>query len=154
MNTTTKNKLIEKFSKILNLQVEGKAEVMINYSGHVDLWEVAIYKNGWTGESKPDYHIKCYFDTDEDEKVICSRYEKELDAIINDFYEGTAQLTLERESKLGHEDWFSVRRNGEILTGSYDYATALNRFNQLKGQPNAADKRIEVLETATINSHV
>ena len=50
----------------LDIQELG-AHVFFNYSGHVDLVRVRVYKKGWKAEEDPDYSTVFYLSTGEKE---------------------------------------------------------------------------------------
>ena len=69
---------------IMQLAVEisknTKADVFVNYSGHVDCFDVRIYDCGWTEGCVCDYRNSIYLDTND------YRTEETIIEILNEMY--------------------------------------------------------------------
>ena len=60
------NELIVEITKIaLEKNKRNKNTIFISYHGHVNLFEIRIYKDGWNFDEDWDYEKRLYLDRDE-----------------------------------------------------------------------------------------
>ena len=84
------NKKMQLVLDIMQLAVEisknTKADVFVNYSGHVDWFDVRIYDCGWTEGCVCDYTKYIYLDTDD------YRTEETIIETLNEIYAELANI--------------------------------------------------------------
>lgn len=100
----TKKQLLEKFAYLTKLAMflnaETKADIFFWFSGHVDMWQIRIYYNGWKADEPIDYSKDIYsyndFNIDRENTFdggeIKLDYERSVDIIM--------KYLLEFEEKL------------------------------------------------------
>lgn len=79
-------KLLPIIKDLLDIQLTGKANVHIDFSGHVDKIAVIIYIPKWERDKDPDFTFEAYVDTD---RVETDRswvnFEKQVNSFIRMF---------------------------------------------------------------------
>lgn len=71
----------------LALQVnrETKHDVFVNFSGHVNLFTVEVFYDGWSMPYKPDFKAEFYLDDlSPDRFTRCAKIQAELEKLLNE----------------------------------------------------------------------
>ena len=63
--------------KAYKISTKTKADVFVDYSGHINSFSISIYKNGWNEKQKPDYKKDLYMRLYKDIEI-----ENELEDIL------------------------------------------------------------------------
>lgn len=67
--------------KAYQISTKTKADVFVNFSGHVNNLKIFFYKNGWNENIEWDFNIDIYLDIEKDAKTKLQLVLKELEKL-------------------------------------------------------------------------
>ena len=69
----------------LRVNRETENDVFVNFSGHVNLFLVDVYYDGWSMPYKPDFKAEFYLDDlSPDRFTRCAKIQAELEKLLNE----------------------------------------------------------------------